>query len=87
MNCWQCGTELIWGGDEDCGLDLPVHPESLKDRLAAPELLAAIKQREVVLVPPGPVQVLVHLRHVAHVVTFVPLDAVEDIRVITLQGL
>jgi len=18
MNCWQCNTELIWGGDEDC---------------------------------------------------------------------
>jgi len=18
MNCWHCGTELIWGGDHDC---------------------------------------------------------------------
>ena len=21
MNCWHCGTELIWGGDHDCEED------------------------------------------------------------------
>jgi len=21
VNCWHCGTELIWGGDHDCEED------------------------------------------------------------------
>jgi len=39
MNCWQCGTELIWGGDEDCEMldDTTGDDHTIVTNLSCPE--------------------------------------------------
>ena len=36
MNCWHCGTELIWGGDHDCEEDEEHEEHDIVTNLSCP---------------------------------------------------